>query len=200
MKIIGITGGVGAGKTTVLNILKEICKCKIVMADDVAKGLMVKGGTLSEDAVRLFGKEAYLDNGMLNTVHIASLMYGDDGLKEEWTALVHPAVKKAVIAEIDSAKDSGEFDFFFLEAALLLEDNYDLICDEVWYVDVSEEERIRRLAFGRGYSEEKSRSIMSKQLTKEEFLRRTDFVIDNGISEENTRTQLENKVEEYWFL
>ena len=79
----------------------------------------------------------------------------------------------------------------------MLEDNYDLICDEVWYVDVSEEERIRRLAIGRGYSEEKSRSIMSKQLSKEEFLKRTDFVIDNGISEENTRIQLENKVEEY---
>lgn len=197
MKIIGITGGVGAGKSTVLNILKEICKCKIVMADDVAKSLMVKGGVLSHDAIRLFGKDAYLENGLLNTVHIASLMYGDDRLKDEWTALVHPAVKKAIFAEIDSAKDTGEFDFFFLEAALLLEDNYDLICDEVWYVDVSEEERIRRLAIGRGYSEEKSRSIMSKQLSKEEFLKRTDFVIDNGISEENTRIQLENKVEEY---
>lgn len=197
MKIIGITGGVGAGKSTVLNILKEICKCKIVMADDVAKNLMVKGGVLSHDAIRLFGKDAYLENGLLNTVHIASLMYGDDRLKDEWTALVHPAVKKAIFAEIDSAKDTDEFDFFFLEAALLLEDNYDLICDEVWYVDVSEEERIRRLAIGRGYSEEKSRSIMSKQLSKEEFLKRTDFVIDNGISEENTRIQLENKVEEY---
>lgn len=197
MKIIGITGGVGAGKSTVLNILKEICKCKIVMADDVAKGLMVKGGTLSKDAIRLFGKEAYLDNGLLNTVHISTIMYGDDSIKAEWTGLVHPAVKNSILALIDSAKKTGEYDFFFLEAALLLEDNYDLICDEVWYVDVPEEERIRRLAIGRGYSEEKSRSIMSKQLSKEEFLNRTDFVIDNGISEENTRIQLENKVEEY---
>ena len=200
MKIIGITGGVGAGKSTVLNILKEICKCKIVMADDVAKSLMVKGAELSDDAVRLFGKEAYLENGVLNTVHIASIMYGDDKIKHEWTGLVHPAVKNKILSEIDLAKESGEYDFFFLEAALLLEDNYDLICDEVWYVDVSEEERIRRLAVGRGYSEEKSRSIMSKQLSKEEFLKRTDFVIDNGISEENTRIQLENKVEEYQFL
>lgn len=197
MKIIGITGGVGAGKSTVLNILKEICKCKIVMADDVAKSLMVKGAELSDDAVRLFGKEAYLENGVLNTVHIASIMYGDDKIKREWTGLVHPAVKNKILSEIDLAKESGEYDFFFLEAALLLEDNYDLICDEVWYVDVSEEERIRRLAVGRGYSEEKSRSIMSKQLSKEEFLKRTDFVIDNGIGEENTRIQLENKVEEY---
>ena len=197
MKIIGITGGVGAGKSTVLNILREICNCYIVMADDVAKGLMVKDGALRADAIRLFGKDAYTDNGSLNTVHIASVMYGDETIKNEWTGLVHPAVKKAILSEIDTCKNEGKYDFFFLEAALLLEDNYDQICDEVWYVDVSEEERIKRLAIGRGYSEEKSRSIMKNQLSKEEFLRRTDYVIDNGISEENTRIQLENKVEEY---
>ena len=197
MKIIGITGGVGAGKSTVLNILREICNCYIVMADDVAKGLMVKDGALRADAIRLFGKDAYTDNGSLNTVHIASVMYGDETVKNEWTGLVHPAVKKAILSEIDTCKNEGKYDFFFLEAALLLEDNYDQICDEVWYVDVSEEERIKRLAIGRGYSEEKSRSIMKNQLSKEEFLRRTDYVIDNGISEENTRIQLENKVEEY---
>lgn len=197
MKIIGITGGVGAGKSTVLNILREICNCYIVMADDVAKGLMVKDGALRADAIRLFGKDAYTDNGSLNTVHIASVMYGDETVKNEWTGLVHPAVKKAILSEIDTCKNEGKYDFFFLEAALLLEDNYDQICDEVWYVDVSEEERIKRLAIGRGYSEEKSRSIMKNQLSKEEFLRCTDYVIDNGISEENTRIQLENKVEEY---
>ena len=197
MRIIGITGGVGAGKSTVLNILREICNCNIVMADDVAKGLMVKGQALSDDAVRLFGENAYFENGVLNTVHIASVMYGDDAIKDEWTSLVHPAVKKAILSEIDLCKKTGEYDFFFLEAALLLEDNYDLICDEVWYVDVPEEERIRRLSIGRGYSEEKSRSIMKKQLSREVFLQRSDFVIDNGISEENTRIQLENKVEEY---
>lgn len=197
MKIIGITGGVGAGKSTVLNILREICNCNIVMADDVAKGLMVKGGVLSDDAIRLFGKNAYCENGTLNTVHIATVMYGDDDIKNEWTSLVHPAVKKAILSEIDLCKKIGGYDFFFLEAALLLEDNYDLICDEVWYVDVSEEERIRRLSIGRGYTEEKSRSIMAKQLSREVFLQRSDFIIDNGISEENTRIQLENKVEEY---
>ena len=197
MKIIGITGGVGAGKSTVLNILREICNCNILMADDVAKSLMVKDGPLCKDAIRLFGQNAYLENGVLNTVHIASIMYSDEAIKAEWTGLVHPAVKKAILSEIEESKKSDKFDFFFLEAALLLEERYDLICDEIWYVDVSDEERIRRLALGRGYSEEKSRSIMNNQLSKERFLEKANFVIDNGISEENTRLQLENRVEEY---
>ena len=59
MKIIGITGGVGAGKSTVLNFLKEMCDCEIAMADDVAKALMQKGGILTDTAYELFGENAY---------------------------------------------------------------------------------------------------------------------------------------------
>ena len=197
MKVIGITGGVGAGKSTVLKILQDICSCNIVMADDVAKSLMVIDGPLSQDAKRLFGKDAYSEDGTLNTVHIAGVMYGDEKIKAEWTNLVHPAVKKKIISEIEVTRLEGKYDFFFLEAALLLEDNYDLICDEIWYVDVSEDERIRRLSLGRGYTEERSRNIMKNQLSREVFLSKADFVINNGISEENTRLQLENRVEEY---
>lgn len=197
MKLIGITGGVGAGKSTVLGILEEIADCVIVMADDVAKAMMQANGALSNDAKRIFGEKAYLENGQLNTAHIATLMYGNPQLMEEWTGIVHPMVRQSIMDMINSARDEGKCEFFFLEAALLIEEGYDEICDEVWYIYVSEEERIKRLIHNRGYTEEKCRAIMSKQLSQEKFLQKSDFVIDNNISVNNTRKQLENKLEEY---
>ena len=77
MKIIGITGGVGAGKSTVLNFLKEMCDCEIVMADDVAKDLMKKGGVLTETAYSLFGDNVYLDNGNINAALVAGIIFSD---------------------------------------------------------------------------------------------------------------------------
>lgn len=196
MKIIGITGGVGAGKTTVLNILKELCVCEIVMADDVAKELMQFGGTLSELAIELFGSESYFNDGRLNTGHIASLMFSNKKLKDKWTGAVHPAVKKEIIERINTAKEQNNVDFFFIEAALLLEENYDKICDEIWYIYASEDVRVERLIKDRGYTLSKSQSIISSQKKHEEFVSFCDYMIDNGISIKNTRIQLENKLEE----
>ncbi len=196
MKIIGITGGVGAGKTTVLNILREICNCQIVMADDVAKELMQHGKVLSKHAIRIFGVNSYNDDLTLNTNHIACLMYENDALKTEWTGLVHPAVKKEIISRISIAQNEGVTDYFFIEAALLLEEHYDEICDEIWYIYASEEERIKRVMDNRGYSSEKALAIISNQMKHDEFVGRCNFVIDNGINIRHTRMQLENRLEE----
>lgn len=197
MKLIGITGGVGAGKSTILSILKEITNCIIVMADDVAKEMMQAGGELSADAIRIFGEDAYLPDGKLNTMHIATLMYSRPELKEEWTGIVHPKVRQTVFGMIEDARLQSKFDFFFLEAALLLEEGYDAVCDEVWYVYADEEERIKRLMANRGYNENKCKSIMANQLTHQQFLEKTHFLIDNGVDVKYTRKQLENKLEEY---
>ena len=196
MKIIGITGGVGAGKSTVLNILQELCLCEIVMADDVAKELMQYGKPLSDVAIELFGQESYKEDHSLNTVHIATLMYKDEELKNKWTNEVHPAVKKEILSKIEIAKTSGEIECFFIEAALLLEEKYDEICDEIWYVYADEAVRIERIMTNRGYSLEKAKNIISSQKTHEEFLLGSQWVIDNGISIAKTRIQLENKLEE----
>ena len=155
------------------------------------------GGDLSGDAIRIFGQEAYFPDEKLNTSDIAALMYSKPELKEEWTGIVHPKVRHAVLNMIDDARSKAEYDFFFLEAALLLEEGYDAVCDEVWYIYVDENERIRRLVANRGYSESKCRSIMANQLTHEFFLQKTHFLIDNSVDVKYTRKQLENKLEEY---
>ena len=166
------------------------------MADDVAKELMQHGRELSEHAMRIFGVNSYNEDLTLNTNHIAGLMYGNDALKTEWTGLVHPAVKKEILSLIKISESEGVIDYFFIEAALLLEEHYDQICDEIWYIYAGEEERVKRVMDNRGYSEEKALAIISNQMKHEEFVNHCDFVIDNRIDICNTRKQLENRLEE----
>ncbi len=196
MKIIGITGGVGAGKSTVLNFLKEMCNCEIVMADDVAKDLMKKGGVLTETAYSLFGDNAYLDNGNINAALVAGIIFSDAAIRKEWENAVHPAVKEEILHRISVAMESKK-DYFFLEAALLIENNYQEICYEIWYVYANEDLRRNRLVETRNYTDNKINGIFEAQMKDAEYRKYSSFVIDTGISLENTRMQLENKLEEY---
>lgn len=196
MKIIGITGGVGAGKSTVLNFLKEMCNCETVMADDVAKSLMKKGSVLTDTAYSLFGRDAYLENGNINAAHVVQIIFSDSAIRKQWEEAVHPAVKNKILNLIKKAGEEGK-EFFFLEAALLIEDNYEEICEEIWYVYADEDVRRIRLKETRDYSDEKTDSILNAQLKDSEYRQHSAYIIDTGISLAYTRAQLENKLAEY---
>lgn len=197
MKVIGVTGGVGAGKSTVLHMLKELCRCEIIMADDVAKELMNYGQSLCDTAIRLFGTKAYDENKELDRAYIASKIYADEALRTQWTDVVHPAVNRHIHDKISEAGISGKYDFVFIEAALLIENGYDSICDELWYVYASEDVRRDRLKKSRGYSDARISGIFDSQMKEEEFRKHCDFIIDTGISMENTYNTVKNKLEEY---
>lgn len=197
MKVIGITGGVGAGKSTVIMMLRELCVCRIIMADDVAKEIMAKGGALTGQAERLFGAEAYLADGSLNKTHIAYMIYADSKLLERWNSIVHPAVNAEIYRRIDEARQSRQYEFTFIEAALLIENGYDRICDELWYVYADAEVRKERLLKQRGYDYAKTESIIKSQLSDEEFRRKCSFVIDTGTELEQVKQILQNRLEVY---
>lgn len=196
MKIIGITGGVGAGKSTVLKALDKMCKCSIVMSDDVAKSLMKYNGMLSDDAIRIFGKDFYNADGSINTAYISRKMYDSPSLKSEWEGIVHPAAN-AKIRELISHAKQENMDFIFIESALLIENGYDRICDEIWYVFADSKIRRQRLKADRNYSDKKIDSIFHSQLSDETFRNNSDFVINTGCDMDDTLRQLENKLEQY---
>lgn len=189
MKIIGITGGVGSGKSQVLSILENICRCRIIKADDVARKLQGKGEKCYAELVILLGKEALSADGELDRAYVARLIFKDEELRRKVDAIVHPYVKKEIIEEIKQAEQAG-YDWAFIEAALLLEDNYDEICDEIWYVYATRRIRAKRLKSTRGYSEEKIKDIMGRQLSEAQFRRRCDRVVDNGGTLEDTEKRL----------
>ena len=97
-------------------------------------------------------------------------------------AIIHPAVKKYLADRLAEAKNKGDVELFFVEAALLIESGYEHIVDEMWYIYAREDVRRRRLSESRNYTPEKIEKIIASQLSEEEFRQHCDFVIDNSDS------------------
>lgn len=179
MFLIGITGGVGAGKSEIISILSEVENSVVLRSDDLAKELMEPGHVLHDEIARQFASDHVMDeNGILRKEVMAKSIFSDDEKRKKANAIIHPEVKKEITKRVDEEKSKGR-DFFFLEAALLLEDGYDAICDEIWYIYASEKTRMERLSTSRGYSAEKTASIIKSQLNEEEFRARCQRIIDN---------------------
>lgn len=194
MKTIGITGGVGSGKSTVLNILKEICSCDIIQADEVARQLMSKGAKAYVEVLDFFGEEILASDREIDRKLLADIIFKNPNKRMVLNSIVHPLVKKEIINMINLHKINNDVDYTFVEAALLLEDHYEIFMDEVWYIYANEDARRIRLKNSRGYSDEKISDMIKSQLSEEKFRELTDHIIDNSYSEEETRLQLEKLI------
>ena len=180
MKVIGITGGVGSGKSLILNYIKEHYNCEIIMADDLAKDLCKKGELCYKPLVKLLAADVLDKDGQINKSVMAQKIFSDDSLRTCVNNIIHPGVKKFILKRIAYLRRKRTKDFLFIEAALLIEDGYKDIVDELWYIYTDEAVRRNRLKESRGYSDEKIDSIMASQLSEEEFRLNSDFEIDNS--------------------
>ena len=193
MKIIGVTGGVGAGKSAVLSYLKGAYGAHVVLADQVANYLKEPGQSCYEPIVELLGKSVLQEDGTIDRKAMGQMIFSDAVLLQKVNEIIHPAVKQYIIEQIEEHRFAGT-KVFVMEAALLLEDNYDAICDEVWYIDTSEEVRRVRLKESRGYSDAYITDIINKQLSADVFRARCDVVIDNSGSLEETQKQIDKRM------
>lgn len=196
MKVIGITGGVGSGKTQILDYLKARTSCRVIVADKVAHELEEPGGVCYEQIVSLLGKKILAEDGRIDKAEMAARIFSDVNLLVQINGIVHPAVKKYIKRVIAEEKEAGQFDYLFIEAALLIEDGYDKIVDEMWYIHADEQVRRDRLKSSRGYSDEKIDSIIKEQLAEEEFYRHCSVVIDNSKTLKSAFEQIDEKLGE----
>ena len=196
MYIIGITGGVGAGKSEILKYLKTHYDAFAIKADDVGHILMQEDKTTCEAIIKLLGQDVLDDNKVLDRQKIAQKVYADKALLDKLSAIIHPAVKAYIKLKIDEQSAMNR-KCFLIEAALLLEDNYDQICNEIWYIDASKEVRLKRLKESRAYSDEKVGQIMSNQLSAAEFKARCDLTLNNNDGFGETIKQIELRMQKY---
>ncbi len=197
MILIGITGGVGAGKSEVLAYIQKKYNARILLADEAANRLKDPGMPCYEPVVACLGEEILGEDKTIDRAKMAKAIFSDKAKLEQINEILHPAVRKYILQEIKAEKESGKREFFFLEAALLIEEHYDEIVDEMWYVYASESVRRERLRASRGYSEEKITSIMEKQLAEGRFREVCEVVIDNSGSFEETIKQIDEKMGVY---
>ncbi len=208
MKFIGITGGVGAGKSAILSYLAKKPKTKVMLADEIAHELMEPGTDCYRQIVKqfaredIFGEQVFssdfsdeeadgIEQRPFDKGKLAQVIFSNAKKREEMNAIVHPAVKEYVRKQYALEQEKGQLELLVLEAALLIEEEYDEICDELWYIYTSEENRRKRLVESRGYSQEKINQIFNSQLSEREFREGTQVTIDNNGDLEETYNQIE---------
>ncbi|MFI3238256.1 MAG: dephospho-CoA kinase [Lachnospiraceae bacterium] len=180
MKVIGVTGGVGSGKTTLLQEIQKKYSCKILLADVIANELKQKGQVCYNPLVKLLGNVVLDENAEIDKLKMAGLIFANEKLLEQVNEIVHPAVKEYILSEIDSVENQNQYEFLFVEAALLIEAGYKDYLETLWYIHARYDIRVARLQQGRGYSSQKIQSIVSKQLSEELYQNNSDIVIDNS--------------------
>lgn len=196
MKVIGLTGGVGSGKSLAAQLLKELFHAQLLIADNLGHVAMEPGTTGYKQIIIRFGEGVLLEDGRINREALAAVIFQDEQARKDLNGIIHPMVLEYMEKYIQERKNQEGL--IILESAILFESGCHNLCDEIWYVRVSEEVRKQRLAKNRGYTEEKSTSIMAKQLSEEEFLSRCDVIIENNGTKEELESQIREKGKVYF--
>ncbi len=189
MRILGITGGVGSGKSKVLNHLEEQYHAYVCQLDEVAKVLQRKGNPCYEKIVSEFGTQILGEDKELDRKKLGEIVFVDDQQRRRLNQIVHPEVKNWVCKDIQE-KAKEKIPLYVIEAALFPGAGYESICEEFWYIYAEESVRRQRLKESRGYSDEKITNMISAQSSEEVFRDLCHRVIDNSGDFERTKKQI----------
>ena len=196
MITIGITGGVGAGKSTVLDFFAEKYQAYVIKADEIGHLVMEPGQECYEPVIALFGKQIIKDDKTIDRRQVSDVVFSHPDMLERLNEIIHPAVKRYIRRQLELKRQQGQ-KICVVEAALLLEDHYQEFCDTIWYIHTDQEIRIRRLMENRGYTREKSISIIASQAPEEFFRANADYVVVNNTDLKETWQQIEEGIRKY---
>ena len=193
MKVIGITGGVGAGKSTILDYLEQKYHAYVIQADKIGHLVMEPDGICYEQVIALFGRQVIKNDKTIDRKQVSDVVFGNELMRQSLDDIIHPTVKEYILEEIRKQKQAG-CKLLIVEAALLLEEHYEEFCDAVWYVHTDTEIRIQRLIESRGYSREKAQSIIARQASEDFFRTHADYMITNNGDLDVTWQQIEEGI------
>ncbi len=188
MKVLGITGGVGSGKSEVLNYLKDAYQAYICQMDETARTLQKSGTECFRRIVEHFGNGIVGPDGELDRGALGRIVFSDEEELKALNGIVHPEVIRWVQEDIARRAEEGVC-LYVVEAALLPDVGSEL-CDELWYIYAEESVRRERLKSSRGYTDEKITQMIASQPAEDCFRRICTAVIDNSGSFEETKREI----------
>ncbi|WP_170242726.1 dephospho-CoA kinase [Streptococcus suis] len=193
VKVIGLTGGIASGKSTVTDFLREK-GYQVIDADAEVHDLQKKGGRLYQVLLEEFGPAILAADGQLDRVKLGQQVFADSQLRARLSELQDQIIRQELLARRDLLSQTEEV--VFMDIPLLYELDYSGEVDEVWLVYVDERQQLARLMARNGYSLQEAENRLAAQLSLEKKKERTDKVIDNSGSLEATLAQVASLVEE----
>lgn len=184
MKIIGVTGGIGSGKSTVSSALRDL-GAAVIDADVLARSVTASGGKAFDELVGYFGKEFINENGELDRVKLANIAFHDKVKLHALNCITHKYVSDKLHDTVELLKSSGKWDMIVIDAPIPVEKGFLDLANEVWVVIADSETRIKRIMDRSGYTYENAAGRIHSQLKDEEYLKLADEVLyNNGSMEE----------------
>lgn len=192
-KIIGITGGIGSGKSVVMSLLEEKCNACVLLTDLIAHDLMKVGEVNYNSILENFGTEILDDNKEIDRKKLGAIVFQDAEKLALLSSITHPNVVAETKKRANEALMDDAYQMVCIESALLFDTDLPAFCDETWYIYANQEVRIERLMAGRGYTREHCLSVIGKQKSEEIYKAQADVVVDNSGTIEETWQEISKK-------
>ena len=193
MKTIGLTGGIGSGKSTVSQLLAEL-GAFVIDADKVGHEIYLPGKEAWNQVTAAFGQDILADDQTIDRKKLGAIVFGSDEARKQLNAIVHPLMFKDIEQRIQAKRAKGFTAPIVVEAAILIEANWTPLADEVWLVETNKEAVIERVAEQRGLAAKDTEARIFSQLSNEERRKHAHLVIQNDGSLED----LKQRVSQAW--
>ena len=191
-RIIGITGGIASGKSTVTEFLRQQ-DYKVIDADQVVHELQEPGGQLYQALLSAFGPAILQEDGRLDRPKLGAMIFGNPQLLGQSSQIQNQIIREELASRRDLLAETEEF--FFMDIPLLFELDYETWFDQIWLVDVTEETQLSRLMNRNALSQEEAEKRITAQLSLNEKRNRVNLIIDNNGLQEATYQQLRDAIQ-----
>ena len=191
MKIVGLTGGISSGKSTVSSYLKQL-KIPVIDADEVARKVVEPNSQGAREIRKTFGSDVFEEDGSLNRQKLGALIFSNAENRQKLDDLLQPLIKIMILDEIEEYRQKGE-NMIVLDLPLLFEKHYEKLCEEIIVVYIPKELQLERLMRRNQYTKQEALSRIDSQLSIEEKRKRATVLLDN----QGTIQQLYQQVEQW---
>jgi dephospho-CoA kinase len=190
--IIGLTGGIVSGKSTVARMFKDL-GAKIVDADKLGHKVILPQGAAWKRIIKIFGKDILQKDQTINREKLGKIVFANQNLLKKLNKITHPEIIKLIKKEISLAKDNSkkEKKTLIIDAALIYETKIDRLMDKIIVVYLDEEEQLKRLIKRNNLSGKEALQKIKSQIPLKEKIEIADYVIDNSNSLDKTKEQVE---------
>ena len=193
MLTIGLTGGIGSGKSTVSKFLEEL-GAPILDADKVGHAIYQLKGPAYRDVVAAFGSKILAPDGSVDRAKLGPIVFADPAALKQLNDIVHPKMLQRMREIVEEMREGGQKLPIIVEAAILIEANWQPLCDEIWLVIAPREEVLKRVETQRGLNREQAEARIKSQLPDEQRRKQAKVVIDNS----GTLEELRERVSQLW--